>query len=93
MNSNAVQTKEKQVEGALSTLRASFTSHTDPVATLVQKRKEQKIKTKKKTNQTMDLSRHRKEKKMGHSSCPQSRKDKFIHGEEAVSESCPNTAL
>lgn len=29
----------------------------------------------------------------GHSPLPQGRKDKYIHGGEAVAESCPNTAL
>ena len=32
-------------------------------------------------------------KKMGYSPFPQGRKEKYIHGGEAVAESCPNTAL
>lgn len=78
-DANTVETREKQVEGAPPPRRPALPP------TLTQLPLWCKKKHKK-------LSRDRRENG-GHSPCPQGRKDKYIHGGEAVAESCPNTAL
>lgn len=82
------------MEGAPPPLKASFIPPTLTQLPLWCKNKRTNKNNHPKTNKnTGSLWGWMGGKNWGYSPFPQGRKEKYIHGGEAVAESCPNTAL